>query len=104
MLLFARLFWSASLSLPLSLPIILGVVGWLVMFSACAIVIVHPKPEATFLGWFALIKEPLLRDDIPERKRVAFTFSVVLLAILAVIISLLFFTDAVYVLFDKYVL
>src|SRR5690349_13881023 len=84
MLLFARLFWSASLSLPLSIPVVLGAVGWLVMFSACAVVIAHPKPEETFLGRFALIKEPLLREDIPERKRMIFTLSVMTLAALAV--------------------
>src|SRR3954468_4978625 len=77
LILFARLFSWASISLSLSIVVVLGSLGWIIMLFSCVIVIAHPKPEETFLGRFALLKEPLLRGDVVDTKRKILTFSVV---------------------------
>lgn len=103
LILFARLTSLAELFSSAPVLIAIGGAGWIVMLSACVVVVGHPNPGVTFLGRFALMKEPLLRGDNVDRKRKILTISVVVLALAAVTISLLFLTDTVYALYEKYV-
>jgi hypothetical protein len=80
-----------------------GAVGWTIMIAACATVILHRKPEATFLGRFALQKEPLLRGTSVGIKRVAATLAVVAVAVLAFIVTVLAWTGNLSAVFEKYV-
>ena len=94
-------FAGAFSSTPVRMTI--GLVGWVLMLSACAVVIVHPHPNETFLGKFAFRTEPLLRGETVDTKRKLLTLSVVGLAIFSVVVSVLFFSGAIYALYEKYV-
>ena len=85
------------------LRMVIGAAGWVVMLSACAVVVVHPKPSETFLGRFAFMKEPLLGDDVIEPRRRFFTIFAITLALVSVTVCVLFFTGAINSLFERYV-
>lgn len=72
---------------------VLGALSWLLMLAGCATVLLHPKPETTLLGQYALGKEPFLRDAPVGAKRQAGIFVVVAVALLGATVAALVCTD-----------
>lgn len=102
--LFVRIYLLGGFSLPVSSRWVLGLAGWALAISACAVVLFHPNPENTFLGRWAFTKEPLLRGTMSPRTRMLVTYAVVACAIGALCASVFFFTGTARVLYDRYLL
>jgi hypothetical protein len=103
LLLFLHIWSISGVAPPASLRTLIGALGWIIMVSACAVILFHPKPEDTFLGRFAFQKEPLLRGPTLSPVRVVVTFAVVAVAVLAATVTILAFTGGLNALLEKYV-
>ena len=80
----------------------LGVLSWGLIFSACAIIVLHPEPRQSHWGRIALSMDPYLNTERASPKRTRFTLSVVGFATFSVLICILSLTDTIYVLYERF--